>query len=134
MFLSEKIRIIQRQTLSDSRGWFLKVINGEENIASTQDCEVYVTSASPHQSRGGHYHLRTNEWFTLIKGTAILRLQDINTHETLSIPLEAVNPVTVYVPCGVAHIFENVSATEDFVLIAYADTLYDPSDTIMYSL
>lgn len=41
--------------------------------------------------------------------------------------------ITVFVPNGIAHAWEN-AGTEDFILLAYTDLLYDPADTIAYNL
>lgn len=41
--------------------------------------------------------------------------------------------ILVFVPNNVAHIFENVS-NDNFIVLAYTDLLYNPSDTITYQL
>jgi len=57
----------------------------------------------------------------------------METEETMIIQLYADNPTTVYVPANIAHAFVN---TEEypFMMLAYTDELYDPKDTIPYSL
>ena len=40
--------------------------------------------------------------------------------------------ITVYVPNQVAHVIVN-NSDKDFILLAYTDKQYDPSDTIEYS-
>lgn len=129
MNLLNKIIITERNKISDSRGWFLKVINGLEANLPLYTGEVYVTSGFADQSRGGHYHNIANEWFTLIKGNCVLKLLDIETGEKSEIYLSEKEPVTVYVPKFVAHSFVNVDKNE-FILIAYSDILFDPKDTI----
>lgn len=39
--------------------------------------------------------------------------------------------ITVFIPSNVAHIVVN-NSNEDFILLAYTDKIYDPSDTIAY--
>ena len=51
-------------------GGFLRVINGTEPDNRFK-CEVYITSAKPGESKGGHYHLMANEWFTLVKRESV---------------------------------------------------------------
>ena len=50
-----------------------------------------------------------------------------------SIKMSLDNPITVFIPNNVAHTLENIG-TNDFILLAYTDKLYNPSDTIAYSI
>ena len=127
----KKIHRIKRNLSKDSRGWFLKVINGEEPD-NPFACEVYITSAKPGESKGGHYHLNASEWFTLIKGNALLTVIDIKSKEKSEISLSETNPETVYIPPGIAHNFFN-NGDCDFILIAYSNVQYDSSDTIGFN-
>ena len=129
--LSKKIIIYQRNLITDNRGWFLKVVNGNEINLPRKELEIYFVNAKEGQIRGGHYHIEANEWFTLIKGKAILILQDICSYEILKLELNSDNPQTIYVPNNVAHKFVNVG-DDSFILCAYTDKLYDSLDTIEY--
>lgn len=131
--LESKISIISRKKISDQRGWFLKVIEGKENHLPKHTGEIYIVSGMPGESRGGHYHNKAVEWFTLIEGNAVLRLQDIQTGEKKEIELSDDKPVTVFVPQYIAHVFVN-RGNAPFVVIAYTDQLYKPDDTIQYIL
>ncbi len=127
----DKVRIIPRRLISDDRGWFLKAITGmEENIPSHTG-EVYLTMGKRGQAKGGHYHPEAVEWFTLIEGEAILKLEDMETHEQREITMSLEKAITVFIPNNVAHIVVN-NADKDFILLAYTDKLYDPKDTIPY--
>lgn len=133
MSLNEKIKVIDRRLICDDRGWFLKAITGmEENIPSHTG-EVYLTMGKPGEIKGGHYHPEAVEWFTVIEGNAVLRLEDIVTRERMEIPLNLESAKTIYVPNNVAHDFKNVGDT-NFIVLAYTDKLYDPKDTIAYKL
>ena len=129
----EKVRIINRRLIKDDRGWFLKVITGTEENLPSHTGEVYLTMGRPGQSKGGHYHPEALEWFTIIEGDAILKLEDILTHERIDIEMSLEKAITVFVPNNVAHLIEN-NGDSDFVLLAYADRLYDPKDTIAYTI
>ncbi|MBF4470268.1 WxcM-like domain-containing protein [Flavobacterium sp. HJJ] len=132
MSLNEKIKIIPRKLITDNRGWFLKVIDGlEENIPSHTG-EVYLTNAVPGEAKGGHYHEKANEWFTLIVGECKLKTVDILTGEKQSLCLSSAKSETIYIPNHIAHIFIN-NSSEDFILLAYSDQLYLPEDTISFS-
>lgn len=128
--LNKKINVTKRDLLQDSRGWFVKVINGNEP-KNPFACEVYITSAKPRESKGGHYHVKAKEWFTLIQGKALLTIIDSNTLEKLEILLNGSKPETICIPPKIAHNFLNVGE-ENFILIAFTDKKYDPSDTISY--
>lgn len=128
----EKVKIISRKLISDQRGWFLKAITGKEEGLPDYTGEVYLTMGKPGHSKGGHYHPKAQEWFTVIQGNAILKLEDIITHERNEIEMSLEKALSVYVPNNVAHIFENASDT-DFIVLAYTDVLYDPVDTISYN-
>lgn len=131
MSLNDKIKIISRNKICDERGWFYKVITGLEEGMSQQPGEVYLTCGFPNQSKGGHYHLLANEWFTLIKGNCILRLVDIESNEKMEIELHEDCHYTIFVPSKIAHVFINSSSSE-FTLLAYTDQIYCPSDTIQF--
>lgn len=125
----DKVEIIQRRLISDDRGWFLKAITGTESHLPSHTGEVYLTMGKPGQTKGGHYHPQAVEWFTLIQGEAVLKLEDMLTHERREIEMSLEKAITVFIPNNVAHIVVN-SCDKDFILLAYTDRLYDPSDTI----
>ncbi|KQS93207.1 WxcM-like domain-containing protein [Chryseobacterium sp. Leaf394] len=131
MSLRDKIKITQRKLISDSRGWFLKVIDGSEENLPGFTGEIYFTNASVGQSKGRHYHADASEWFFLLTGSCNLFLIDVKSKEELVISLSALDPKTIYVPNMVAHTFVNTGNAE-FTLMAYTDKLYDPADTIPY--
>ena len=129
----DKVQIIPRRLISDERGWFLKAITGLEPGIPSRTGEVYLTMGKPGQAKGGHYHLDAVEWFTIIEGNAILKLEDIETHERRDIEMSLEKALTVFIPKNVAHIVVN-NSDKDFILLAYTDRLYDPADTIAYTI
>ena len=133
MKLIDRITIIQRQLIKDDRGWFLKAITGTEENLPSYTGEVYLTMGRPGEIKGGHYHVEAVEWFTVIAGKALLRLEDIETKERLEIKMSLETSQTVFVPCNVAHDFKNIGDT-DFIVLAYTNKLYKPEDTIRYVL
>ena len=129
----ERVKIINRRLITDDRGWFLKAIMGTEEYIPTHTGEVYLTMGKPGQAKGGHYHPQAVEWFTLIQGSALLKLEYMDTHETREIEMSLEKAITVFIPNNVAHIVIN-NSDKDFILLAYTDKLYDPKDTISYNL
>lgn len=129
----DKVQIIKRRLIADERGWFLKAITGTEENIPSHTGEVYLTMGKPGQAKGGHYHPEAVEWFTLIEGEAILKLEDVNTHQKKEIPMSLEKAETVFIPNGVAHIVVNQSE-DNFILLAYTDKLYNPKDTISFDI
>ena len=129
----EKVRIIPRRLIADDRGWFLKAITGTEEDIPSHTGEVYLTMGKPGQAKGGHYHPEAVEWFTIIEGSATLKLEDMETHERMDVEMPFEKAQTVFIPNNVAHIVVN-NSDKDFILLAYTDKLYDPSDTIAYHI
>ena len=133
MKLADKITTIPRKFIIDpERGWFLKTLAGTEKNLPEHTGEIYLTCGKPGQTKGGHYHRLAKEWFTLIQGQATLKLYDIETQETLLIQLTAENPQTLYIPPMISHLFVNTHQTDEFILLAYTDVLYNPDDTILF--
>ena len=129
----DKVRIIPRRLIADDRGWFLKAITGKEEDIPSHTGEVYLTMGKPGQAKGGHYHPEAVEWFTIIEGCAILKLEDMETHERRDIEMPFEKAQTVFIPNGVAHIVVN-NSDKNFILLAYTDKLNDPADTITYQI
>lgn len=129
----DKVQIINRRLIADERGWFLKAITGTEEGIPNHTGEVYLTMGKPGQTKGGHYHPEAVEWFTIIQGSAVLKLEDMETHEYRDIEMSLEKAITVFIPNNVAHIVVN-NSDKDFILLAYTDKLYDPKDTIPYSI
>lgn len=127
-----QVETIRRSHISDKRGSFLKIMHGAEPGLPAAMGEIYLVRGYPGQSRANHYHEVATEWFTLISGTAILKLIDVKTAASMTLTLDAVNPITVKVPPMIAHSFVN-SGNEDFVLIAYSDERYASADTIAFA-
>ena len=129
----ERVKIIERKLIADNRGWFLKAITGKEEGLPQHTGEVYLTMGKPGQAKGGHYHPEAVEWFTIIEGSAVLKLEDMETHERRDIEMSLEKAITVFIPNNVAHIVVN-NSDKDFILLAYTDKLYDPADTIAYTI
>jgi len=129
----ERTTIIPRRLIADDRGWFLKAITGTEKNIPSHTGEVYLTMGKPGQTKGGHYHPEAVEWFTIIEGSVILKLEDMETHERRDIEMSLEKAITVFIPNNVAHVVVN-NSDKDFILLAYTDKLYDPADTIAYKI
>ena len=129
--ITEKISRYPRRLVADERGAFIKCIDGHESHLPPFTGEVYVVRAQPGRRRGDHYHPLAREWFTVVAGCGVLVLRDISTNERLELALTAEQPETVMVPPGIAHVFVNsAKATDELIVVAYTDRLYNPTDTV----
>ena len=115
--------------ISDERGYFLKTLMTDKFDINFDELEIYVTNAKPGQSKGGHFHEKAREWFTLLKGKCTLVLKDVNTLIVTKIELDENTPKTIFVPPFVAHEFYN-TGNEDFLLLAATDQVFRKQDTI----
>lgn len=130
--LASKINIINREKLTDNRGWFLKLMTGYEDYLPKETGEIYMVQSVNGASRGGHFHKIASEWFTIIQGESNLKLSDIESGETMTIKLSFENPKTIFVPPNIAHRFDSID-NNSFTLIAYSSHKYDENDTINMS-
>lgn len=130
LLLKGRAYFIPRRRIEDSRGYFYKVIDGKEMGLPEHTGEVYLTMAKPGEAKGGHFHPKANEWFTLLQGTCLVKLLDMETREKQEFQLDAERAESLFIGRNIAHVFINESATDEFLLLAYTDQLFDPSDTI----
>ena len=131
----DRVAVIPRVFRGDGRGWLLKLMDGKEPTLSPAFGEIYMVMALPGHVRANHYHHKTSEWFTLVKGSAVLKLADPKSTDYREVFLRATDPQTIFVPAGIAHAFKNPeSSSDEFLLLAYADRPYDPSDTVAFEL
>ena len=129
--IAQSIRRLTRRLVADARGTFIKCIDGQEPDLPAFTGEVYMVRAFAGQRRGDHYHPQAREWFTVIAGEGVLALQDLASGERLDLRLSSAHPETVFIPPGLAHVFVNdPAASEDLIVVAYTDRLYDPADTV----
>ena len=116
--------------LDDGRGWFVKVIQ-ERHLDGRPFGEVYLAVAAPGESRGGHYHERTTEWFCPVGGRGTLFVASLDGVHHESIRMDSATPVSVRVPPRVAHVLVADQGVE-FSVLAVADVEYDPQDTDIF--
>ena len=135
MSIASQLIRTPRRLIADERGAFIKCIDGREAHLPPYTGEVYTCRAGPGRLRGNHYHLAAAEWFTVVAGRAVLVLQDVDTGERLEVSMDSERPETIRVPAGLAHVFLNpADSGRELVLVAYSDRLYDPADTVPFTL
>jgi UDP-2-acetamido-2,6-beta-L-arabino-hexul-4-ose reductase len=118
---------------TDQRGWLAEILR-RENLHPGREAfgQFFVTTAYPGISKGHHYHLRKHEWFCVIKGRALLALEDIDTKQRTEIVMGEDNMVTVELPLRSAHAIKN-TGQEMMYLLAYTDEPFNPEDSDTHS-
>lgn len=124
-------QIIERRKIVDQRGFFLKIMTGLEPDLLQPFGEIYLIKGDGGQSRANHYHNLATEWFTVLQGRVRLNLLNLDTGDHASLLLDAEAPATVRINPRVAHSLMGVDQS-DYILIAYTDARYDPTDTISH--
>lgn len=113
--------------LDDSRGWFVKLIQ-QRHLGGHAFGEAYLAVAAPGESRGGHFHRRTTEWFCAVHGRGTLYAASLDGTRHEAVAMSAAEPCSVRVPPDVAHVLV-ADAGVEFAVLAVADVEYDPEDT-----
>ena len=125
------IEKIKRFRNLDKRGYFFKIMDGNENYLPLSFGEIYVINCKKLEKRAGHYHRIAIEWFTPIEGYGELILINVVTKEKEKIFIDSNFPYSIRIDPYIAHL---IKCNEDSSLIlhAYSSIKYDPNDTIPY--
>ncbi len=126
--MANKYEIIKMNPYRDRRGELKKVFVKSMLAAERTIEEIYVLYTNKGSVRGNHYHKQNVEFFTVLKGTAVIALKDVGGGEAETLKVSAGDNIVVKVPENVAHGFRN-DEDEDLVILAAATKLYDPEDT-----
>lgn len=121
------VKVTQLKLLKDDRGWLAEILRQEQLEGATSFGQVLVTTAYPGAVKGNHYHRRKTEWFCVIKGRGLLRLEDNLSGACQELHLGDGNLVTVKIPPEVTHAIQN-EGEEMLYLLIYANEPFDPQD------
>jgi dTDP-4-dehydrorhamnose 3,5-epimerase-like enzyme len=120
-----EVRPLRRQ--DDARGWFLKILLARQ-LHGRAFGEVYLSVGAPGATRANHFHRRTTEWFCPVAGRGTLYVATPDGSRRDSVRFDALAPVSVRVPPGVAHSLV-ADPDAELAVLAVADVEYDPADT-----
>lgn len=121
------VKVTQVKLHKDERGWLAEILRQEQLEGATSFGQFLVTTACPGVVKGNHYHRRKKEWFCVIKGRGLLRLEDNLTGAWQELYLGDGNLVTVMIPPEVTHAIRN-EGQEMLYLLVYAEEPFDPQD------
>lgn len=130
--MAGRYELIKINPYEDFRGELKKVFK-KSMLGSYKNIEeIYVLYTNKGCVRGNHYHKRNIEFFTVLKGSAVIALKDLENEETELIKVSACDDFIIKVPENVAHGIRN-DENEDLIILAAASLQYDPIDTDTYA-
>jgi len=124
-----RINVRKIEKHEDARGWLVEVLRGDAIVEEIR--QIHFSTSKPNAIRGNHYHKRKVEWFCVVKGVAMLTLEDINTKETKELILSEENMVSVEIYPYTKHTLQNIGKNE-MILISIVREVYDPKDHDTY--
>jgi dTDP-4-dehydrorhamnose 3,5-epimerase len=114
---------IPLRRFEDERGWFAEI--RRESWLPHETRQTNVSFSRAGVIRGLHYHLRQDDLFVCLQGTARVVVLDRVTGETFTEDIGDDNPVALYIPGRHAHGFE---ALTDLVFCYQVTREYDPAE------
>ena len=107
---------------SDDRGDFTEILRaGSEG-------QVSYSTTRTSMIRGGHFHTRKIERFSVISGKAKIILREILSNEKTEFILDGKTPSYVDMPIWYTHNIQNIDKS-DLVTIFWVNEHYDPDDS-----
>jgi quercetin dioxygenase-like cupin family protein len=79
--------------------------------------------------RGNHYHKVKEEWIYVMQGELLLMVEDIQTKERASVPLQTGD--LVMIQTGIAHVLRTVKPGQ---AIEFSPTRFNPADIFPFPL
>jgi len=126
----EPFECVDLKGFPDERGILFEMLRFKDQSIPGKG-QIYICSIEPGKTRGNHYHLEKQEWFTCVYGEVemFLRFKDIKKR----IRISALNPKVVYMSPGTYHKIINKGKSLAIV-VSYSSTQHDPknSDTFKY--
>lgn len=102
-----------------------------ETVRSHTEGQTFFSVTHPGITRGNHYHLRKVERFTVVEGTAVIRLRKIGTEEVLEYRVSGDEPSFIDMPVFHTHNIQNVGTT-DLMTLFWSNELFNPADPDTY--
>ena len=131
MDLPHRVRLTPLKMHYDERGWVSEIFRDEWGVTGPL-CQWNVGFSQPNSLRGLHLHLKHEDYFTTVKGDAVIGLCDVRPksptyRKSALIELTDRQLAALTVPRGVLHAVYSPDAS---VHVYGADCYYDPSDDL----
>lgn len=110
---------------TDQRGSFVEVFKLEKGG------QVSFSTTKPGITRGNHYHIRKNEKFCVVSGSASIKLRRIGTDKVIEYKVSGSQPSWVEMPIYYTHNISNIGDTE-LVTLFWINEHFNPDDPDTY--
>jgi UDP-2-acetamido-2,6-beta-L-arabino-hexul-4-ose reductase len=125
-FAFEAAHAISLTQNTDARGSFTEVIRSHGGSGQTS-----FSTTAPGVTRGQHYHRRKMERFTVVAGSAEIRLRRLLSDDVVTVEVDGTTPRSVDMPTFWAHSITNTGDDTLFTMF-WSNEIFDPAapDTI----
>lgn len=129
-------KITKFRSITDERGKLIVFLQTKELDKKHKNFgQIYfVTFAKKGAIRGNHYHKKWHEWFGVVEGKVLVKIEDVRTKKKKQITLSAQRDKYIRIETGpfIAHAIK--SLTKNATLLSYAESQWDKNDTHYYKL
>ncbi len=127
--LPEQKPVGQYPLHSSPTGSFQELLHRDEAVFG----QLSICTIAPFCMRGGHYHLRKQEWFCVVKGEMALDFYNRDGSYRLTQLLQASRRQFTHVPPPYPHVVRNIGA-EEVQFLVVCNEAFDANDPDTYSL
>lgn len=126
-FLTAEFPQVTHVQHADERGSFVELIRTHGGTG-----QASFSTTAPGILRGGHYHRRKVERFTVISGEGMIELRRMFTNNKIAVPVSGDRPVSIDMPTMWTHNIRNVGDSTLFTHF-WIDEHFDPvqPDTVL---
>lgn len=110
----------------DDRGVLFEAVKGGTG-------QTFLSWTKPGITRGDHFHLGKIERFSVVSGTAIIRIRHIFEDDIHEFHVSGGKPVYIDMPTMHTHSIENIGGT-DLLTLFWANEIFDPKSPDTYGL
>lgn len=132
----QRYSVTKFKTFRDKRGSLIVFLTNKELQPKHKKFgQIYfVTFSKKGVVRGNHYHKKWHEWFGITEGKVLVVIKDLKSGKKRQITLSASKDKYTRIQTGpyVAHAIKSLSSKA--VLLSYADSEWDTTDTYYYKL
>ena len=123
-------KLVCLNRFDDSRGSFAEAFRASWLNHGKQWVQWNISRSCKGVLRGLHIHQRQTDYWHIVSGEATVAMVDNRPdspsfRKAITVPLDAANPQTLYIPAGILHGFY---ANTDVILMYLLDQEYDPVD------
>lgn len=118
----EGVVIRELQKFKDSRGWLAELFRNDEIEHEFCPAMAYISSTDPGITRGPHEHVDQADLFFFIGPSSFKlrmwdkRMESETFNHVMTIVAGEVNPMSVLVPAGVVHAYQNIGQAAGIVI------------------